>query len=254
MKYFSILLISGILLSLSCGQIAGVDEFDQLRRHADDSSLTDEQKERMQHNASVLAYKELIQEDSTFIDIDEDLIDFYYDVLVTVMTSDAGKEYDIISDIRVFHYVNLKGLLVQPFEDAPFYDAWRDSLFETGIPGIDSLIMDRSFELNSILYIGDYPGFFSFNSQTPTNTPRIGELLEETGFVISAGTNGFGGDGSRLIVEKVTDQRERMLKISYIEGSSDCRAGCINHYWYVFHVYEDGTVQFIDEFEGPRPG
>ena len=247
-------LILGLFITLSCGKIAGVDEFDQLRKHADDSSLTEEQKTNMQYNASILAYQELIKDDSAFIDIEEDLIDFYYDVLVTVMTSDVGKAYSITSNIRAFNHVNLTGLLARPVSGAPFIQAWQDSIVQTGIVGIDSLLSERGFELYRISSGNNSPQYYTFTNSTPTNTPRVGELLEETGHFEWAGTNALIGDGSKLLSEKITNQRESMLKVSYILGSGDCPAGCINHHWYVFHVYEDGQVQFINEFDGPRPG
>ncbi len=249
MKYLSILSLFLLFAVTSCSSITGTGEFNQLRSKADDSSLSADQRDLLLSNATLLAYQEQLKDDSTFIDLSDELINFYYDVLVTVATSEDGSEYEVTSTLKSFSYINLYSLIAKPKADVPFIEVWQDSVAETGINSIDAILSEKGFEISGILF-GDT---FVFENKVPTNTVRIADLLEETNHFGYAEINSLIGDGGTIIVERKR-QRNEYLKVTYVFGYGDCPSGCIYHDYYEFHVYTDGKVDFIGKtINSPRP-
>ena len=246
------LLVSTVffLFVVSCSSVTGTDQFARMREIADDSNLTEPQKTTIRHNATQLAFQSVYAEDSTFIDLPDDEIDFYYDLLVTIVNSDAGKEYiPIVANLNMFPQYSPFSLSVSALNSAPFYENWTDSTIETGIDEIDELLVNRGFYIQRIYdWSFNENLVFSLASTQAYNTIQISRLLESTNFFEYAHTSYTCCDGSNIIVEE-TDRYYGMnaLKVTYLYKYGDCPSGCTNMDYYIFKIYESGKVEFVEK-------
>lgn len=238
-----------ILFNYSCNSVTGNDSFARMQHQADDSNLTVQQKSNTLFNATLLAYNEQIQKDSTFIEISEDLISFYYDALVTILNSTAGKNVDIIQNYRSFNFWSLYSLSAKPIQNAPFLEAWKDSTIETGIIEIDTLLSEKGFQINRVYY-RESTGETSFSLETNIgrNINQITKKLEDTGQFIYIYPSGYAGDGGKIYAKRTTIKNKiEVLEINFAVGYGDCPSGCIYRDFYIFQVYTDGRVVFKEK-------
>lgn len=242
MKFWNILFVYSMILVVSCTSVTGVDTQKWQELNPDESLLTDQQKKISQHNATLLAFREMYKEDKNFIDISQPLIEGYYKALTTILTSEAGQQVEVIQELRAFDYRNLNSIIVEPRPEATFLENWEDSVIVTNIMEIDNLLADRGFKIESI---NDFSFseqlYFVVESEKVFNTLRISELLQNTGHFSLVEINGWCCDGGDIEVEETEDGH----KFTFINAYGDCPSGCINHDKYIFMLSNNGTVQYL---------
>ncbi len=231
---------------MACSSGVGIDVFSDLR-NADDSSLSEDKKVLIQKNATLLAYQNRSEKDSDFIDISEDLIDYYYDVLVTVATSEAGSQFSVATDLLSFSHENLYSILAQPRSKAPFLKNWSDSNIKTRIFEIDAILSQKGFRISEI-YTWEHVlsgKHFLIENETPKNTELIAQMLETTGYFKYAEVNyrTTVGDPGNITIKELNEE-EPYLKVIYKDSYHTCTNGCNDNRYYNFIVYTDGQVEF----------
>ncbi|MEX0720596.1 MAG: hypothetical protein WD059_08005 [Balneolaceae bacterium] len=247
MKYFYIFFFFFIqTILVSCSSTTGADDFDWLKKTPDDSQLSSTQKEITQNNAELLAFRDLYSQDSTFINIPAQAIDFYYNALAVILNSDAGKNQEIIQELRVFDYRNLHGIIAQPNSQAPFLEAWKDSVILTGLNEVDNILVENDFAISKIYdwsHNDERTLTFVLDTDTAVNTLRITQLLEETSYFLYAEINGMVGDGGDIIFQK----KDMYYEVTFIHSYGDCPSGCIRHDEYSFKLDQNGNVEYMGE-------
>jgi len=221
---------------------------------AEDSHLPDSTRANYKVSAEELALRAVINQDSTQIDIPENLIDTYYNGLIHIVNSGLQQAEDVTESYSIQARPEFKHgeLLVFPdiASSSEWIDAWRNGETNTGNTVIDDLIEKHGLTLESYKESDttDY-GIATFTTDQLLNTIPVAMEFEALADISNAGPNGVVGDGSDIIATV----RQTTVEYRYEYGWGDCPAGCsYRHYW-VFRVDAEGDVSFEEEGGDPLP-
>lgn len=213
---------------------------------ADDQLLPDGTKEQYLKDAEKLAVRYINNKDSTQTEIPEDLIDLLYNGLIHIAVSDNIKARELTDEYEIHAKMphHPREILVFADSTAPWMDAWRNKITETGHPDLDELLDHFNFTINEFSEVAHVlpTTMTTLRSDRAINGWAVGRLFEELDFIESAGPNGVT-DGSDLRVTFFEDY----LKYTFEYGFGDCPAGCINRHKWHFHVHPNGNVYFAGE-------
>lgn len=232
------LLITSIVIS--CSSVTGIDDFDGIFSGVSDQTFDQNTLNLFRQNAEILAFRDQFKQDSSFIYLEEDLTEFYYDMQVYVASSKEGRNQSITTNTYIFEFFNLKELVLQPKSNSPFLDTWKDSMVSTGVTEIDELLVDNQFYIEQIFEWSDDEFIFVARRDDGINNFRLSKLLQNTGYFNYVEMNGHIGDGDDIYVKF----KEGFLEVTYIYGYGDCPSGCTFADFYTFRVYQDGRVTY----------
>lgn len=213
---------------------------------ADDQLLPDEKREQYLKDAEKLAVRYINNKDSTQTEIPQGLIDLLYNGLIHIAVSDNIKAPEVTDEYEIHARTPYRPREILVFADsiAPWMDAWRNKITETGNPELDELLEQFNFSVTEFSELAHVlpTTMTTLRSDRPINGGAVGRLFEKLDFIESAGPNGVT-DGSDLRVAFFEDY----LKYTFEYGFGDCPSGCISRHKWHFYVYPDGNAYFAGE-------
>lgn len=217
---------------------------------AGDGSLPDSVKNEWEKSAQELALRVVIEEDSTMLEVPDNLVETFYNGLIHILKSDIAEAELATEEYNVQARPSFKHSEVVVYPDtakaSDWLDAWRNGDTITGNSGIDELIEKydltlKSYNelqsqavgqavLTSARFVNPIPIANDF-----AGLPAISDLY--------TGVNSLIGDGSDITA--TLQQTSVHYRFEY--GWGDCPAGCISHHYWDFSVSADGEVEFLGE-------
>jgi len=100
---------------------------------------------------------------------------------------------------------------------------------------------------------GITPGAFWVFARTdvPHNMVQVAKELKAFPFIYSSEAGGYVGDGDRIKLNTFECFAAPCpVEIDFSIGRGDCPAGCTFRRHWVFHVFDDCTVQFVNAYDG----
>ena len=190
-------------------------------------------------DAGVLAlrYTLAVENDSTTIDLDRQLVDDLYRAVGSVRASEYAS---LVEGIRTFPGIPATEIYVSTDTSVAWTAAWARGEAHTGYPPVDELVSGRGFSIVQFYQARWYDTAVLVTDE-PLNTVALGRQLDAVPDVRYAGPNGRGGDGDDI--EAARDGSGWRLEFS--RGSGDCPAGCIDRTYWTFHVGADGAVTYL---------
>lgn len=219
---------------------------------ADDHLIPEEKREQYLKDAEKLAVRYIDKKDSTQTEIPQDLIDLLYNGLIHIAVSDNKKTSEVTDKYEIHARIpaHPREILVFADSTAPWMDAWRDKITETGNSDLDELLDHFNFTITEFSELAHVlpTTMTTLRSDRAINGRAVGRLFEELDFIENAGPDGVT-DGSDLRVAFFEDY----LKYTFEYGFGDCPAGCISRHKWHFYVYPDGNLYFAGEEGAPLP-
>lgn len=130
-------------------------------------------------------------------------------------------------------------------EGSPVWNThWKNGKEETGIISIDTIISQYALKLQKKKY-DSFPGsdFFYFESTYIINYHALSKRLNQIDKRILVWKLYLEiGDGNDIFYER----KENCTKITLSVGGGDCPAGCLVRFNNIYHVYDDGEVDYIE--------
>jgi hypothetical protein len=136
--------------------------------------------------------------------------------------------------------------------DAPWTRAWAVGQLWTGNQAVDAL--GRQFLLTGArpLLPSGQPQWWVLTFAAPLKVPLLARLYQACAGVLAAEPNGYTGDGDNIQAFK----KDEMWHFVFSKGWGDCRAGCIDRYYWYVTVSHDLSARLVAEwqqdFSSPR--
>lgn len=217
---------------------------------ADDGNLPDSVKNEWKKSAQELALRVVIEQDSTILEVPENLIQTFYNGLIHILKSgiaeaeQATEEYSVRARPAFKH----SEVLVYPdtVKASGWLTAWRNGDSLTGNFSVNELIEKYELTLTSYNELQSIPVAQAVLQPARFVNPipianAFAELPEMPDSY--TGVNILIGDGSDITAEL----RETSVYYRFEYGWGDCPAGCISHHFWDFSVSADGDVEFLGE-------
>jgi hypothetical protein len=88
-------------------------------------------------------------------------------------------------------------------------------------------------------------------TSVPHNMVQVARELKAFPFIYAAEADGYAGDGDRIRLNTFECFAAPCpAEIDFSIGRGDCPAGCTFRRHWVFHVFDDCTVQFVNSYDG----
>jgi len=184
--------------------------------------------------------------------IPESYIDTVLNAMIAVYNVTSIPERDTV--IEVFDISPLYNLGLHTFTlSADSGLAWMNQLkvgnLNTGFTELDNIITDYNFTQYGYY---DWPWWYHSSTFVTNNTYNIKAIIDPLNafpevYGIGPDFNGFDGPDMLHIVH--TDH----VELRYMHRWGDCPAGCMYQRTWVFKVYFDCSVEFVESYDGPAP-
>ncbi|MFQ6617438.1 MAG: hypothetical protein ACE5QV_02010 [Fidelibacterota bacterium] len=248
-----------LLTQLSCGILDSGGEQNswtkgKVMEAANETNISDSIKTLYKEDAARLALRDVHANDNTkklLISIPPELIDLYYNGLIHIynQTSLAARDSVVeLYPIHTFPSPVTHEIIIAVDSTQNWVKEWESGKRFTGNMQVDQLMKKYNLQLKRY-YRFPWSHTALLHAPAPLNILALAEKFEQIAGVYYAEPNFPMGDGSDInsIIES------SYVKYEYKFGYGDCPSGCINRHFWVFHVYYNGDVTFIESFGAPLP-
>lgn len=217
---------------------------------AEDGNLSDSVKNEWKESARELALRAVIEQDSTMLEVPENLIRTFYNGLIHILKSGTPEaELAAIEfGVRARPAFKHDEVLVYPdtSEASDWLNAWRNGETLTGNSSIDELIEKYELTLRNYSELQSQAVALAvLRSARFVNPIPIANDFAKLPVMSDSytGVNMLVGDGSDI----KADVRQTSVRYRFEYGWGDCPAGCISRHFWGFSVNADGDVDFFGE-------
>lgn len=217
---------------------------------AEDEGLSDGEINEWEKSARELALRVVIEQDSTMLEVPDNLIRTLYNGLIHIHTSgiaEAEQATDKYS-VRARPVFKHSEVLIYPdtVKASGWLAAWRNGDTLTGNSSVDDLIEKYELTLSSYNELQSMPVAQAVlqSARFVNPIPISNEFAALSEIPNSySGVNVLIGDGSDI----KADIRETSIRYRFEYGWGDCPSGCISHHYWDFSVSAEGDIKFLGE-------
>lgn len=217
---------------------------------AEDGNLPDSVKSELEKSARELALRAVIEQDSTTLEVPENLVQTFYNGLIHILKSgipqaeQAAEEFGVRARPAFKH----NEVLVYPdtSEASDWLNAWRNGETFTGNSSIDELIEKYDLTLKNFSELQSQTVALAvLQSARFVNPIPIANDFAKLPVMSDSytGVNMLVGDGSDI----TADIQQAVVRYRFEYGWGDCPAGCISRHFWDFGVTAEGDVDFLGE-------
>ncbi|MDX1447028.1 T9SS type A sorting domain-containing protein [Lishizhenia sp.] len=209
---------------------------------------------RYLYDASHMTMRKLREQNHTYIDsvdIPMSHIDTFLNALLAVYNLTGVPERDSVVDIYDIHThpdPSLNILTLQVYDSLPWMQSLYMNQIPTGNATIDSMINEHGLYMHHYSPSPNSPyDFVTLQTDTITNMIALANLFDTVQEVIDAweyGTLNYGIS----IVDSIYPTH---VELTYSHGWMDCWVGCVYRRYWVFNVYYDCSVEFVESYGTP---
>ncbi len=220
----------------------------------DNSTVSDTVKNLLYEDAAILALREVYKNDSTkfnLIEIPEELINLYYNGLLQIHQTQNIPFRNLIIDrynIHTSKNPSLNSMILGLQSNLDWAQRWREGFSLTGNEKADNYISQYDLRIANFYTSGNREIFVV---ETPfyLNILALASHFEPLEGVAYAEPNSYFGGGTEIRASIESEY----VKYIFEFGWGDCPSGCIyKHYW-IYRVYYNGEVEFIEEYGDRLP-
>ena len=203
-------------------------------------------------DAQKLTMRKFLAENSTYLDsihIPTSHSDTILNALIAVYNATGLPARDTVVSIYGIHtleYPTTKLFSIQADTSLAWMDSLNNGVIPTGNNYIDSLISAHYLSLTGYYEFGNIYDYHSasFESDSSYNLLALGDVFMQEPMVYSAGPNAFVLDGGDITDTIHSDH----VELTYSIGWGDCMSGCICKRYWVFRVYFDCSVEYVESY------
>jgi len=215
----------------------------------DDSAIPPDLQKAYRDDAARLAVRLLTQfggDSSNTVKIPHRLMRPIYNGLVLFYLTKNVYGYDQVFRIHTFPRPEIHRVILKLDSTYSWVQNLRKEHIPTGNAVFDLLIKRYQLQIEKY-YVQSIGHFATLFSEEPININVLSEALGKIYGVIYAEPIGWIGDGPDIEV----NSNGEYWSYKYILKWGDCPSGCINQHYWLYHIYPDGKVVFVEEGGSP---
>lgn len=121
----------------------------------------------------------------------------------------------------------------------------------SGNAAFDALLVRYGIDSFRGPYISPSGNYLFARTAVPHNMIQVAKELKPFPFIYTSEPSGYIGDGDRIKLNTLECFAAPCpAEIDFSIGRGDCPAGCTERRHWVFHVFDDCTVQFVNSYDG----
>lgn len=203
-------------------------------------------------DAHKLTMRKFLEENSTYLDsihIPSSHSDTVLNALIAVYNATGLAARDTVVSIYSIHtleYPTTKLFSIQADTSLAWMDSLNNGILPTGNSYIDSLISAHYLNLTGYYEFGNIFNYHSasFESDSSYNLFALGDAFLQEPMVYNSGPNALVLDGGDITDTIYSDH----VELTYSIGWGDCMSGCICKRYWVFRVFFDCSVEYVESY------
>lgn len=189
-----------------------------------------------------LSYKDSVQ-------IPEIHVDSILKALLSVYNALSIPECDTVVrllDLHTFPNYSLNIISIAANPDLPWMIQLSTGIIPTGNQAVDSLVSVYNLSFDKYLNYGNNTPYDAvwFKSEQNLNLEALSAIFEKIPGVDHANPTGIIGDGFNIYASIFSNY----IQLKYYYGWDDCYSGCKGKRYWIFNVYYDCSVEFVESY------
>jgi len=195
-------------------------------------------------NVAVVTDQELPEQNE--VNLSPEITDSILNALVAVYNVEGIPERDSVVDIfniLTFPIYSLNSLVIGTNNDVLWMQELLTGSTSTSSSELNALISDYDMIITGTNEFTS-TSFVTFQTGENYNISALAQEFLNVPDILYADPNGYVGDGDRIDASLYPEY----VELNYSKGWGDCPAGCICRRHWIFHIYQDCSVQFIESY------
>lgn len=206
-------------------------------------------------DATLLALRRIYLNSDSYMDsaiIPNSSIDTVLNAMIAVYNATSISERDTVIDlysIAPIHDLSLHSFTISADSSLAWMNQLEVGNLNTGFTALDDIIADYNFTQYNYYDWSWWYHSSTFVTSTAYNINAIIDPLKAFPQVYDVSSGGIGFDGPDLQHAVFSDH----VELRYIHRWGDCPSGCMYQRTWVFKVYFDCSVEFVESYNGLGP-